>query len=272
MNFIDILMSPDIPFLRYAFIIAIIVSISLGISGSIVVVKNMSYVAGAISHAILGGIGIALYLEIALKIKYINPTIGALVFAILSAYIINFAITRGKERKDTIIGIIWSVGMSVGVLFISITPGYIDPMNYLFGNILLINKSDILLILILNAFILLFLYFFYYQILLVMFDEEFAKTRGIDTEKIQLLMMIFIAVTVLMLVRIIGILMVVALLTIPPAIAQSDNNSLKKLIIKSIFINMIVLVLGIVLSFYLNVSVSVITVLLLGILYIIRLK
>lgn len=267
-EFINAVFNPSFPFIRYALIAGIISSISFGIIGSFVVVKRMSYIAGAVSHTVLGGIGMALFLNEALDINLISPMMGAFIFAVLSGLIISYSVIYMKERLDTIIGAIWAVGMSIGLLFMNATPGYTNPMSYLFGNILLIKKSDLILILVLNIFIVLFSIFFYNQLLVVAFDEEFAKIRGIKVFLFQTILIMLISLSVLLLITIVGIVLVIALLTLPPAIAGLFTKKFKSMILMSIILNAVFIILGLFLSYILNLPTSSLTVIIAGITYI----
>jgi len=226
-DFIQVLFSQTMPFIRYAFLAGLLSSAAFGVVGSLVVVKRISYIAGAISHAALGGIGAALYVRHHLGWTFMTPVLGAVLSALLAGGIISAVNLRFKQREDTIIGIIWAVGMASGLLFISRTPGYIDPMSYLFGNILLIGRTDLLLILALDALVILVAVLFYNQFLAVSFDENFAKVRGLKTGFYQGLLIILTALTVVLMTTLVGIVMVIALLTIPAAVASLLTRRLK---------------------------------------------
>ncbi len=219
MQFLAALTDPSLPFIRYALIAGILASISFGIVGTWIVIKRISYLAGAIAHSVLAGIGISLYLKSKYHIPHLDPLIGALAAGILAAVIIGIVSIKLKEREDTVIGAIWATGMAVGLLFIAKTPGYVDPMSYLFGNILIISKTDILLIGLLDGIIIVFGVLFYHHFQTLSFDEEFAQIRGIRTNLFFMILLIMTAVTVVLMTTVIGIVMVIALLTIPAAIA-----------------------------------------------------
>lgn len=271
-NFISALLNPNIVFIRYALIAGIISSVSFGIIGSFVVVKRMSYIAGAVSHAVLGGIGMALFLSTVYNFYFITPMTGAVIFALLSGLIISYAQIKVNERTDTIIGAIWAIGMSLGLLFMSATPGYIDPMSYLFGNILLITKHDLIMIGVINIAVVGFSVLFYNQLLVASFDEEFARIRGLNTNLLHLLLVLLISFTVLLMITIVGIVMVIALLTLPPAIAGIFSSRFKPMIISSIVLCMIFTSLGLCGSYILNLPTSSVTVVIAGIAYLIALS
>lgn len=227
---------PNMPFIRYALIAGLLSSVSFGIIGSFVVVKRISYIAGAISHAALAGIGGALYFQEKLGTPWISPLHGAVIASLAAALIIGLVSIHYKEREDTIIGTIWAIGMAIGLLFIARTPGYVDPMSFLFGNILLVGKQELVLILMLDALVILIGILFYQQFLALSFDEEFARLRGIKTRLYYILMIILIALTVVLMVTVVGIVMVIALLTIPAATAGLFSRKLwQMMVLASVF-------------------------------------
>ena len=145
-DFLHTLLNPDLPFLRNALIAGLLASIAFGMVGTYVVTRRITYIAGAIAHCILGGIGIALYIKYKVGLEWVNPMGGALCAAIFAALLLGLVSQYAHEREDTLIGALWTVGMAVGLLFIAQTPGYVDPMSYIFGNILLIGTQDLWLI------------------------------------------------------------------------------------------------------------------------------
>lgn len=266
-QFFSALSNPNIPFIRYALIAGIISSISFGVIGSFVVVKRMSYVAGAVSHAVLGGIGLALFMNATWNFTMFTPMAGALVFALLNGLIISFTLLYSTQRLDSVIGTLWALGMSIGLLFMSITPQYVDPMSYLFGNILLITRGDLILISILNVIILAISLLFYNQFLTISFDEEFAHIRGINVAFYQTLLILLISVTVLLMVTIVGIVMVIAFLTIPPAIAGMFSKKLKSMIVISIPLCAFFMIIGIAISYMAELPTSSVTIIITGSVY-----
>ena len=218
-DFWSALLNPSIPFIRYAFFAGLLSSIPFGIIGTWVTIKRISYLAGAIAHSVLAGIGISLYLNAKYNLTWLHPLMGALAVAIIAALIIGYISINAKEREDTVIGAIWATGMSLGLLFIAKTPGYVSPMTYLFGNILIISQADIILLSILDAIVIIMGFIFYHQFQAISFDEEFASIRGIKTNLFYFILLLMTAITVVLMTTIIGIVMVIALLTIPAAIA-----------------------------------------------------
>jgi zinc transport system permease protein len=210
-------------FMRNALIAGVLAAVACGIIGTYVVVKKMVSVSGAISHSSFGGIGLGYYLGI-------NPILGALFFTIASALGMGLVIKRTRLPEDTAIGILWAMGMAIGIIFIGLTPGYApDLFSYLFGNILAVPFSDLMLMLALDAVIVVIVIALYKELLTVSFDEEFGTVTGVPVEALYLLLLCMIALTVVVLIRVVGIILVIALLTIPAALARQFTHDLKKM-------------------------------------------
>ncbi len=246
------LLDPDIVFLRYAFLIGLMASVAFGVIGSLVVARRISYIAGSISHSVLGGLGIALYVQRAVGISWFHPLLGAVIAALLSALIIGWVSLYARQREDTVIGAIWSIGMAIGLLFLAKTPGYVDPMSYLFGNILLISQHDLILVFLLDVVIVSTVAIFYNRILAVCFDDEFARLRGIRVELYYLLMLCLVALTIVLLVTVVGIVLVIAMLTLPAAIAGQFSGKLSHMMMLSIVVCALFTVSGLSASYYLD--------------------
>ncbi|HFQ81539.1 MAG TPA: metal ABC transporter permease [Desulfobacterales bacterium] len=251
-DFLAAIANNQMPFLRYALIAGILASVTFGIVGSYVVVRRITYIAGAIAHCVLGGIGIALYAQKVWHLAWLDPIYGALVAAILAALIIGLVSMYTKQREDTVIGAIWAIGMAVGLLFIAKTPGYIDPMSYLFGNILLVSKSDLWLMILLDIVIVTAVWLLYHNFMAVCFDEEYARLRGLNTKFYYLALLMMIALAVVLLVRVVGIVMVVALLTLPAAIAGHFVNRLGRMMVMASLLCMIFISGGLAWSYSLD--------------------
>jgi zinc transport system permease protein len=207
-------------FLQRALAGGLLASIGCGVVGSYVVVQRISLLAGAIAHAVLGGMGIAWYFGL-------SPIGGALIAAVVAALIIGWVKLRFAEREDTAISAIWALGMAVGILFIAKTPGYsVDLMAYLFGNLLMMSGEDLRLIAALDLVILGLAGLFFRQFLAVCFDPEFARVRGLKVERYYLLLLVLVALTVVMLIQVVGLILVIALMTLPAAIAGRFTHSL----------------------------------------------
>ncbi|NQU42735.1 metal ABC transporter permease [bacterium] len=226
MAFVDALTAPHLSFLRYALIVGVLAGIPFGLVGAYVVARRISFIAGAISHCVLGGIGAALYCQNALGWTWCHPMLGALVAALIAALIIGLVSRRAREREDSVIVALWVVGMSAGLLFLARTPGYVDPMSYLWGNILLISKIDLWLVVGLDVIVGVLLFLFHNQLVAVCFDEEFARLRGLKADLYYLLLLFLTALTVVTLVRIVGIVLVIALITLPAAVAGALSRRL----------------------------------------------
>lgn len=249
MDFLNALSDPAIPFLRYAFISGILASIAFGVIGTYVVARRITYIAGAISHCVLAGIGAGLYLQHALGITWFGPLAGAIVAALAAAIIIGLVSLHANQREDTVIGALWSIGMAIGLLFIAKTPGYLEPMSYLFGNILLISEADLWLVLVLDALVLGATALFYRQFQAVCFDEEYARLRGLRTDIYYLLLLCLTALTVVLLVRVVGIVMVIALLTLPAAVAGSFARGLGQMMLLATLCSMAFIASGLAISY-----------------------
>lgn len=225
-EFLDVLLHPEITFLRYAFAAGALASVAFGITGTYVVARRISYLAGAISHCVLGGIGAALYLQQGRGQAWCDPMYGAVAAALLAALVIGLVSLYGRQREDTVVGAMWAIGMAVGLLFLAKTPGYTDPMSYLFGNILLISKGDLWLVAALDVLAVGVGVLFYPKLLAVCFDEEYVRLRGVRVELYFLLLLGLTALTVVLMVRVVGIVMVIALLTLPAAVAAHFSRRL----------------------------------------------
>ena len=226
-------------FMRFSIYAAVLASVACGIIGSFIVVRKIVFVTGGISHTAYGGIGIAYFLGL-------NPLIGATVFAVLAGFLISWIRSTFAERTDTLIGILWASGMSIGILFINLTPGYApNLMSYLFGSILGISYVDLQIIFVLDVIIFIAVFMFYRQFHIISFDEEYAKSLGIRVKLFNSIFMVLVALTVVVLIQVVGIILVIALITIPPAIAGRFVKSLKQMMVVASIIALIVTVGGI---------------------------
>ena len=255
-------------FLQYALITGILASIACGVIGTYVVVRGISYMAGGISHTVLGGIGAALYFKTVQGWSWINPIYGAVVTALLAALLIGVVSLRAKQRIDTVISALWAVGMAGGVLFLSRTPGYAtDLMSYLFGNILMVTPGDLWLLAGLDAIIVFLGLVCYNQFLAVCFDDEFARVRGLHVDVYYLLLLCLTALTVVLLVTVVGLIMVIALLTLPIAIAGVFSNALWRMMLLSAIFSALFTTGGLVVSYVLDYPAGATTILLAGAAY-----
>jgi zinc transport system permease protein len=215
-------------FMRNAVMAGLLAAIACGIVGVYVVVKRIVFISGGIAHASFGGIGLGYFLGI-------NPIFGALAFSLASGLAIDGITRKSRLPADTAIGILWAVGMALGIIFINLTPGYApDLMSYLFGNILTVPMSDILLMLALDVVIIGIVIAFFKEYLILSFDEEYAVAVGMPVEKLYLLLLAMIALTVVVLIRVVGMILVIALLTFPAAMAQLFTYNMKKMMLLSV--------------------------------------
>ena len=232
--------------MRNPIIAGLLASVACGIIGVYVVIKKIVFISGGISHASFGGIGLGYFFGI-------NPVLGALFFSLASALSMGMVTRRTKLPEDTAIGILWAMGMAIGILFIFLTPGYApDLMSYLFGDILFVSSVDISLMLILDAIIILVVFLLYKEFLALCFDEEFSTTLGIPTERLYLGLLCLIALTVVILIRVVGIVMVIALLTIPAATARLFTHNLKTMMALAVLASIVFTLCGLWLSYVLN--------------------
>jgi len=230
-------------FMQYALAGGLLASLACGVVGPYVLVKRLGLLAGGIAHALLGGMGVAYFFGQ-------SPLAGALIAAVVAALIIGWVRLQFGEEEDTIIAALWAVGMAVGVLFISRTPGYTaDLMSYLFGNILLISRSDLVLLVVLNAIIIGTVVLFYKQFLVIAFDEEFARARGLNVRFYYLLMLVLVALTIVVLIRVVGLILVIALLTLPAAIARQFTATLYGMMILASLLGAMLTLSGLAISY-----------------------
>lgn len=230
-------------FLQHALIAGLLASISCGVMGTYVVVKRISFIAGGIAHAVLGGMGIAYFYQQ-------SPIMGAIIAAVIAALIIGWINLRQQENADTIIAALWAVGMAIGVIFISKTPGYnSDLMSYLFGNILLVTQQQLWVMAILNIIVVFTVFVFFKQFLAVCFDEEFACLRGVSVEFYYLLLLVSVAITVVLLIQVVGLILVIALLTLPAAIAAQYQDSLLRIMFVAIVLGAVFTSAGLAISY-----------------------
>ncbi len=232
-------------YLLNALIAAILSGVVCGLVGSYIVSRRMVFLSGGITHASFGGIGIALYAGG-------NPTIGALIFAVCSSLGIEWANRQGKIREDSAIGIIWSLGMAVGALFMSFREGYTsgDLSSYLFGSILTVTRGDVIALAMLTLVVLLGVVLFLHTVMLVAFDSDFAKSRGVNTSLFSYVMAIVIAITIVLSSRIMGIVLLISLLSLPVVIADMVSKSYRSIVLIAPIIAVIGNVGGLVFSYY----------------------
>lgn len=231
------------PFLQNAWVGGVLASVGCGVVGTYVVVKRIGLLAGGIAHAVLGGMGIAYFFGY-------PPLAGALVAAVIAALLIGWISLRWQQQEDTLIAAFWSVGMAIGIVFISRTPGYnVDLMSYLFGNILMVSRQDLYLMGVMDGVVVVTMLLFRKQLLAVTFDEEFARLRGVRVTFFYLLLLCMVALTVVLLIQIVGLILVIALLTLPAAIAGQYVGSLGRMMLLATGLGVIFTSTGLALSY-----------------------
>jgi zinc transport system permease protein len=235
-------------FIRNALLAGILVSISCGIIGSLVVVNRIVFISGGIAHAAYGGIGLAFFTGI-------SPTLGAGLFSVAVSMIMAAVSFKNRHRADTFIGVIWAGGMALGIILIDITPGYnVDLMSYLFGSILAVPESDIFFMVPLNIIIVSSVIILYKEFLAMSYDEEFAFIAGIPVRLLYFCLLGMTALCVVMVIRVVGLILVIALLTIPPYIAEKHTGSLGKMMVLACLLGILFTVSGLWLSFNYNLT------------------
>lgn len=234
-------------FVLHAVEAAFLASITCGFIGAYIVARRMVFISGGITHASFGGIGMGYFLGI-------NPIFGAAIFSILSAFGIRLVSKQTDIREDSAIGILWSFGMAVGIIFIYLTPGYApNLMSYLFGSILTVTTTDLTLMGILAAVTVAVFMLFYRTILFISFDEEYARSHNAPVETFNYLMLTLVALVIVINIRVAGIILVISYLTIPQSTANLFVNDLKKIIILSMIISFAGSITGLLLSYYWNI-------------------
>jgi len=240
---------------QYGFIIkgllgAIFASITAGLAGTYVVSKRMVFLSGGITHASFGGIGIGYFIGI-------NPVMGAAVFGILSALGVEYLSVKQRIREDSAIGILWAFGMAIGIIFIYLTPGYTpNLMSYLFGSILTVSKADIIALGIMSAVLIVYFGVFYRAILYISFDEVFARTYSSYVDVFKYVTTSLIALTIVLNIRMAGVVLVISLLTIPPNIAMLFTRVYFKIVVWSILAGFVGTATGYVISYYAGIPVG----------------
>ena len=252
-------------FMRNALIAGLLVSLACGIIGTFVVIKRIVFISGGVAHAAYGGIGLAYFLGW-------NPIIGAVIFSLASALGMGAVQRKTKERADLIIGVMWAIGMAVGIIFLDLTPGYkADLMSYLFGSILAVPSGDLWLMLVMDVVIILLMAGFYKELIGVAFDEQFATVENVPVDWIYMLLMAMIGFSVVMLMRVVGLIMVIALLTIPASISAMFLKEIRKIMVVASLLGMVFTTIGLFLSYFLNLTSGATIIAIAGIAYLVSL-
>lgn len=252
-------------FFSNALLIGILSGIACGIIGSFIVIKRISFISGSIAHASFGGIGLAYFLGF-------NPFLGAIIFSVLSALGIGLVNKKNKTQEDASIGAIWAIGMAIGLIFIYFTPGYAaDLFTYLFGNILLSTAQDLWHVILLDLFIVSSVAYLFKWLVATIFDEEFATVTNIPVFPLYLFFLVLVALSVVILIKSVGVILVIALLTLPASSAQLLSKNFKHIIGWAIILAMLENLLGIILSYYLNIPTGPLIVLIAAAIYLLLL-
>lgn len=241
MNFVDAVLAHE--FLRVALAAGLLAAVGCGVVGTLVVVKRITFMAGGIAHAVLGGMGVAHLLGR-------DPLIGAAIAAVVAALLVGWIARRGGEREDMLIGALWAVGMAVGIVAIARTPGYsTDLMSYLLGNLLMVSREQVVAMAVLDGIMLAAVLAFWRPLVATTFDEEFARLRGLPTLAIELGVLVTVALAVVLLVQAVGLVLVMALLTLPAATALLLSGSIGRVMVLSGAVAAAEIVLGLGLAF-----------------------
>jgi zinc transport system permease protein len=235
-------------FMRNALAAGLLVSVICGIMGTLVVVNRIVFLSGGIAHATYGGIGLAFYFNW----PYLPATIG---FSLLAAMVMAGISHTVKHRADTIIGVTWALGMAFGIILIDMTPGYnVDLMSYLFGSILTVPRSDLIITAIVGVVMTILVVYFYQDLMAMSYDEEFARIRGVPVKKLYFGLIGMLAVTIVLVIQVVGLILVIALLTIPPFIVEKYANSLVQMMVGSSLLGVVFTVSGLWFSYRFNLT------------------
>jgi zinc transport system permease protein len=235
-------------FMRNALVAGLLASVICGIMGTFVVVNRIVFLSGGIAHAAYGGIGLAFYFNW----PYLPGTIGFSLFAAMVMAAISHTV---RHRADTIIGVIWAIGMAFGIILIDLTPGYnVDLMSYLFGSILTVPGSDLLIMVAIGVTMTLLIAYYYQDLLAMSYDEEFARIRGVPVKMLYFGLIGMLAVTIVLVIQVVGLILVIALLTIPPFIVEKYANSLVQMMVASSLLGAVFSVTGLWLSYRYNLT------------------
>jgi len=252
-------------FMRNALAAGLLVSIACGVIGTYVVINRIVFISGGIAHAAYGGIGLGYFF-------HFNPVLGAILFSLAAALGMGVVQRKTHQRADTIIGVIWAIGMALGIILVDLTEGYkADLMSYLFGSILAVPSGDLLVMLGLDIIIVGLVALFYKELLAISFDETFATVGSVPVDTIYLILLCLIALTVVMMMRVVGLIMVIALLTIPAAISAQWVKNMKRMMVVASVLGVAFTTTGLWLSFSLNLTSGATIILVSGLAYLLSL-
>ena len=234
-------------FFKNALIGTLLACITCGVIGTYIITRRLLFISGGITHSSFGGVGLGMYFSF-------NPTLGAFIFAIASALGIQILGRREEIREDSAIAMLWVLGMTIGVIFCFMSPGYSAELStYLFGNVFTITDNDLIILAVICSIQIIFTIAMYRTIVAIAFDKVFARSRHLPTNVIESIMMVFIAFTIVACLRIIGVILVISMLTIPQMTAMTFTNNYRKIILLSVFLGYIASVGGLLLSFVLDI-------------------
>jgi zinc transport system permease protein len=241
------------PLLLAAVIAGLAASVVSGIIGSYVVVKRIVFISGSISHAVLSGIGLSLWLERSKGIAWLSPMHGALIAAIFSALLLGWIRANYRQREDSVIAALWSVGMAVGVLFISQTPGFnVELTNFLIGNILWVTPEDLITLFVMDVTVLALVMLLYNKFLAICFDEDQARLQGVSVDLLYLLLLVLTSVSIVLLIQVVGVILVMTMLTIPAAIANTYTTRLSSMMVFAVILSCLFCIVGMNLAYALD--------------------
>lgn len=266
----------SLPFVQRMFLAGILASISCGLIGSLIVVKRVVFLSGGIAHATFGGIGLAYYVQYTMSWMWLDPLIGALIFAVLTAGIMSLPVVKSRLREDSTIGVLWVIGMALGVLFLNAVDRseiiVQEPISILFGNILLIQGSDLILMFGLVVVIFLITSFLFKDFQILTFDEQFAKISGINVALLNFILLLLVAFTTVVLIKVVGVVLVIAMLTIPASISGLFTKELKQMMLFAVGIGLLITIAGLMVSLLYNQPPGATIVLCLGFVFLIALS
>jgi zinc transport system permease protein len=235
-------------FMQNALMAAVLVSLASGIIGTLVVLKRMVFISGGVAHTAYGGVGLAFYLGV-------NPIFGAVAFSLMASFLMGYVQRKTRQRQDTLIGVMWAIGMAIGIIFTDLTPGYkADLMSYLFGSILAVTNTDLLLMLAVDILVITLVALFYKELQATAFDETFARVRNLPVDLLYVILVAMIGLSVVMLMRVVGLIMIIALLTVPAAIGAMYLKNMKHIMWLATGLSLIFTIGGLLISYYFNLS------------------
>ncbi len=250
-------------FMRNALMAGVLVSLACGMIGTLVVLKRMVFISGGVAHAAYGGVGLAFYFGV-------NPVLGAISFSLIASFLMGYVQRQTHQRQDTLIGVMWAIGMAIGIIFTDLTPGYkADLMSYLFGSILAVTRTDLWLMLGVNVLIITMVVLFYKELQATAFDETFARVRNLPVDLLYVILVAMIGLAVVILMRLVGLIMIIALLTVPAAIGSLFLKHMKHIMWLATGLSLVFTTGGLILSFFLNLTSGATIILLSGITYLI---